>query len=183
MKKLILLIGVCAVCGLAHASPPQEWLDELVACREIADPAERVACYDPLVSRLAGELAAADVAPELAPLDSPPEVVERRPEVAPEAEPSAPETPGWAQAPAPAPEREADAPRSFDGVIVRIVRLNSGRYLFFTEDGAIWEQTQDVRVNLPSSLPARVEFRRRLTGNPMISFEGTRAGYRVRRIQ
>jgi hypothetical protein len=95
--------------------------------------------------------------------------------------------PDWAAAPEPEPEQrdneKAEIPRRFEATIVRITSNNVGRHRFYTQDGAVWEQTQLVEVIQPTSLPAVAEFRRRLTGNPTISFEVSSRSYRVRRIE
>ena len=92
--------------------------------------------------------------------------------------------PGWAAAPEPQQrDDEAEMPRRFEATIVRITRNNVGRHRFYTADGAVWEQTQLVEVQQPDSLPAVAEFRRKMTGNPTISFEVSSRSYRVRRIE
>ena len=95
------------------------------------------------------------------------------------------EQPYWAAAPAPQPSDidQAEAPRQFEATIVRITRNNVGRHRFYTEDGAVWEQTQIVKVREPKSLPAVAEFRRKMTGNPTIKFDVSSRSYRVRRIK
>lgn len=190
MKIFVLLVSGVTLTATAQSATVPALFDELVACQAIEEPSQRLACYDPLVLQLAVGLQAAAIDPDPAgvePLAQREAELAAQDEASPQLEPedeSLPTMPPeWARAPEPQAEPDADGPRAFDGVVVRIVRLNSGRHLFFTEDGAVWEQTQDVNVRLPASLPANVEFRRRLTGNPAMSFEGTRAAYRVRRIE
>jgi hypothetical protein len=93
--------------------------------------------------------------------------------------------PNWAAAPEPQQREieQAEMPRRFEASIVRITRNNVGRHRFYTEDGAVWEQTQIVEVIQPESLPAVAEFRRKLTGNPTIKFDVSNRSYRVRRIE
>ena len=93
--------------------------------------------------------------------------------------------PIWAAAPQYTREELAEEPRdTFQATIVRITRTKAGKHRFYTESGAVWEQTQKVKVNPPKSLPAVAEFRRRMTGNPMIKFpEVSNRSYRVRRTK
>ncbi|MEM9401294.1 MAG: hypothetical protein AAGA44_02265 [Pseudomonadota bacterium] len=91
--------------------------------------------------------------------------------------------PVWAAAPEQRTEEPKDSPRRFEATIVRITSNNVGRHRFYTEDGAVWEQTQLVEVRQPKALPATAEFRRKITGNPTIKFDSSSRSYRVRRIK
>lgn len=91
--------------------------------------------------------------------------------------------PVWAAAPLQRAEDPEDSPRRFETTIVRITSNNVGRHRFYTEDGAVWEQTQLVKVRQPKSLPATAEFRRMMTGSPTIKFEISNRSYRVKRIK
>lgn len=179
MKKLI-FFGVLLASGAAAAlSPTDDLRVALESCRALVSPDERLTCYDKSVERFVLHDRTAD-AQSTATGGSAEAAMETQaadPADAPQA------TPEWAQAPSPPVLRADPGPQEFTGVVVRIVRTSAGRHLFFLEDGSVWEQTQDVRVRLPASLPAQVELRSRRTGNPIMSFEGFRAGYRVRRIE
>ncbi len=93
--------------------------------------------------------------------------------------------PLWAAAPQFTREEKAQETRdSFDATIVRITRNSLGKHRFYTEDGAVWEQTQKVKVVPPRSLPTVAEFRQRATGSPTIKFaDVSNRSYRVRRVK
>jgi hypothetical protein len=161
--------------------------EDMASCRDLRDPEVRLACFDAAANRLAEALGTMDQVERKAG-DLP---IAKDASAAPAAvEPSGGTTeqlPDWAAAPEPEPPRrndeQAEVPRRFETTIVRITSNNVGRHRFYTEDGAVWEQTQLVEVIQPKSLPAVAEFRRRLTGNPTISFEVSNRSYRVRRIE
>ena len=93
------------------------------------------------------------------------------------------EAPGWAAPPLRKESDDRDDPNRFEATIVRITRNNAGRHRFYTEQGAIWEQTQIEEIRPPRSLPTMAEFRKRLTGNPTIKFDISNQAYRVRRVE
>jgi hypothetical protein len=170
------------------ADPLRLAAEDAASCRDLRDPDVRLACLDSAARRLAEVLGSTDQAVRSAG-DLP---IGQEAVIAPDAsaavEPSgeaAEQLPGWAAAPEPQPRDDDDAemPRRFEATIVRITRNNVGRHRFYTADGAVWEQTQIVEVIQPSSLPAVAEFRRKMTGNPTISFEVSSRSYRVRRIE
>ncbi|MEM1151297.1 MAG: hypothetical protein AAGI03_12185 [Pseudomonadota bacterium] len=207
------MVRVCAcfliavgVGAFAHADTLRDAASNAVECRGLTDPAARLACFDatagPLeaalgvskaeaVSPAPDDVSGAETIAPLAAAEPAP-----APSVAPTPTPalaSVPATtanePEWAAAPAPPPPRVAAEPerpreaREFTANIVRITRNNVGRHFFYTEDGAVWEQTQIAAIDPPSALPASAEFRRRLTGNPTIRFGHSAKAYRVRRIE
>jgi hypothetical protein len=172
----------------AAADPLRLAAEDTASCRELRDPDVRLACFDAAAHRLAEALGTMDQVERNAG-DLP---IATAASAAPAAvEPSGGATeqqlPDWAAAPEPEPQQrndeQAEIPRRFETTIVRITSNNVGRHRFYTEDGAVWEQTQLVEVIQPKSLPAVAEFRRRLTGNPTISFEVSNRSYRVRRIK
>jgi len=188
------------------ADPLRLAAEDAASCRELRDPDVRLACFDAAAHRFAEALGSMDQAGRNAgdlPIgpDAPdaPAVVEpsgeaaEHPPIGPDA-PVAPAAvkpsgeaaehqPNWAAAPQRPDIEQADAPRQFEASIVRITRNNVGRHRFYTEDGAVWEQTQIVEVRQPKDLPAVAEFRRKLTGNPTIKFDVSNRSYRVRRIE
>ena len=197
------LIGITLLCSLFVLPAPvlaQDIADPLrlvaedaASCLELRDPDIRLACFDAAANRLAEALGSMDQAGSTA-VDLPigpdaPAAVEPSGEAA--EDPPEPlgeaveEQPYWAAAPAPQPSDidQAEAPRQFEATIVRITRNNVGRHRFYTEDGAVWEQTQIVKVREPKSLPAVAEFRRKMTGNPTIKFDVSSRSYRVKRIE
>lgn len=91
--------------------------------------------------------------------------------------------PTWAAGPKYTEEERAKDSSSFQATIVRITRNSRGRHSFYTEDGAVWQQTQNVKFTPPRSLPAIADFRQRLTGSPTITFDVSSRSYRVIRIK
>lgn len=167
------------------ADPLRPAAEDAASCRELRDPDVRLACFDAAAHRLAEALGSIDQAGHNAG-DLP--VGTDAPDVSAAVEPSGEATehpPNWAAAPQPQQrdDEKAEMPRRFEATIVRITRNNVGRHRFYTEDGAVWEQTQIVEVNQPKSLPAVAEFHRKLTGNPTIKFDVSSRSYRVRRIE
>lgn len=171
------------------ADPSRLAAEDAANCRELRDPDVRLACFDAAANRLAEALDSTDQDgrdAEALPMPTGPDVAEV-PEVPAAVEPSndvAEQPPNWADAPQQQHDaKQAEIPRRFEATIVRITRNNVGRHRFYTDDGAIWEQTQLVEVRRPRNLPAVAEFRRKLTGNPTIKFDVSGRSYRVRRIE
>ena len=179
------------------ADPLRLAAEDAASCRELRDPDVRLACLDAAAHRLAEALGSMDQAgrnagdlPDTPDVPDAPNVpaVPDAPDAPAAVEPSGEATehpPNWAAAPQPQQrdDDKAEIPRRFEATIVRITRNNVGRHRFYTEDGAVWEQTQIVDVLQPKSLPAVAEIRRKLTGNPTITFDVSNRSYRVRRIE
>ena len=176
---LLLLIGVIAAPAFA-ADPLRDAAVNATDCRELRDPDDRLACFDAASERLAEALDIPDPVAYSAETSSNPATTPVAAEPAVEADD---DLPTWASAPQYTEAESADDPRRFEATIVRITSNNIGRHRFYTEDGAVWEQTQIVEVRQPRSLPAVAEFRRRMTGNPTIKFDVSNRSYRVRRIE
>jgi hypothetical protein len=169
------------------ADPLRLAAEDAASCRELRDPDVRLACLDAAAHRLAEALGSMDQAGRNAgDLPIGPDAPDA-PDAPAAVEPSGEATehpPNWAAAPEPE-HREiepAEIPRRFEATIVRITSNNVGRHRFYTEDGAVWEQTQIAEVRQPRSLPTVAEFHRKLTGNPTIKFDVSSRSYRVRRI-
>lgn len=182
---LVLTAGVWLILPSAHADPVRDAARDVAQCSELKDSAVRLACFDAAAVSLARALdQAATPAPRssVAAEDRPP-VQERMEDPVPGAASvgSDPDLPTWATAPVRTPERRSEESDTFTAVIVRITRNNVGRHRFYTDDGAVWVQTQIEEIEPPDSLPAEAEFRRRLTGNPTIKFDVSNRAYRVRR--
>lgn len=204
MRKtdLALLITTMLCAANVQADPLTEAASDVTECREMANPDARLACYDAAAAPLARALgsaerpASASAAPAVESPDpgrSPPShsapassSEKRTAKQSPASDPSAvdgeAEIPAWATAPHDE-ESRGEQPDEFTATIVRIVRNNIGRHYFYTDDGAVWMQTQVESIRPPESLPAKGEFRRRLTGNPTIKFDISNRSYRVRRIE
>jgi hypothetical protein len=164
------------------ADPLRLAAEDVTSCRELRDPDVRLACFDSAAHQLAEALGSMDQAGRNA-VDLP--VGPDAPDAPAAVEPSgaaAEHPPNWASAPEHREIEQAEIPRRFEATIVRITINNVGRHRFYTEDGAVWEQTQIAEVRQPRSLPAVAEFHRKLTGNPTIKFDVSSRSYRVRRI-
>lgn len=179
-----ILLGACIVSATAVAADPFRLAaEDAASCRELRDSDVRLACLDAAAQRLAEALRSMDQATQNAealPID------QDAPEAPAAVEPSSEATeqlPNWASAPEEPEIEPVEMPRRFEATIVRITSNNVGRHRFYTEDGAVWEQTQLVEVRQPENLPAVAEFRRKLTGNPTIKFAVSNRSYRVRRVE
>jgi hypothetical protein len=170
------------------ADPLKLAAEDVTSCRELRDPDVRLACFDATAHRFAEALGSMDQAGRNAgDLPIGPDAPDA-PAAPAAVEPSGEATehpPNWAAAPEPEQREieQAEIPRRFEATIVRITSNNVGRHRFYTEDGAVWEQTQIAEVRQPRSLPTVAEFHRKLTGNPTIKFDVSNRSYRVRRIE
>jgi hypothetical protein len=177
----------------AAADPLRLAAEDTASCQELRDPDVRLACFDAAADRLAEALSSMDQVERnagdlpIGPGATDASASQAAPTAVAPSVRATEQLPDWAAAPEPEPEQrdneKAEIPRRFEATIVRITSNNVGRHRFYTQDGAVWEQTQLVEVIQPTSLPAVAEFRRRLTGNPTISFEVSSRSYRVRRIE
>lgn len=206
-KADLVLVGLLATpMAASHADAVRDAAVMTVECRDLDVPEARLECFDRSITALsealgtpitshAGE-ATAEVeswansasAADQASVTEPPVAVLAEETQATMAEASATsieEAPSWASAPAPPATGEvlAREPSMFIATIVRITRNGIGRHKFYTDDGAVWEQTQISEIRPPRSLPAEAEIRQRLTGNPTIKFDVSNQAYRVRRIE
>ena len=164
------------------ADPLRLAAEDAASCQELRDPDVRLACFDSAAHQLAKALGSVDQAGRNA-VELP--IGPDAPDTPAAVEPpraAAEQPPNWASAPEPREIEQAETPRRFEATIVRITINNVGRHHFYTEDGAVWEQTQIAKVRQPSSLPAVAEFHRKLTGNPTIKFDVSGRSHRVRRI-
>jgi hypothetical protein len=183
---IAILLGGCIVSATAVAADLLRLAaEDAASCRELRDSDVRLTCLDAAAHRLAEALGSIDQAGHNAgdlPID--PDASDAPAAVEPSGE-ATERSPNWAAAPQPQHREieQAEIPRRFEATIVRITRNNVGRHRFYTEDGAVWEQTQIVEVRQPENLPAVAEFRRKLTGNPTIKFDVSGRSYRVRRVE
>ena len=164
------------------AVPLVEEAKSTVNCREVSDAEDRLACFDVAAKRLADLLNPVKPATDLAEAPSP------NPESSTAESPAIVADDGiptWAAAPQYTKEELAQETRDkFETMIVRITVNKRGSHRFYTEDGAVWKQTQKVKVVPPRSLPAIAELRLKRTGNPTIKFiDISNRSYRVRRVE
>ena len=182
--------------------------ERMAACLEIADAAERLACFEAGAATLTQaleeeepaeadvvaeptvqpEVAATPAAPEAsateqpAPVQPAPAPVVEAPAPAapaPEAEP----LPEWARVTAP-PKAKEGTPDELKVSVVRILRNTAGRHFFVLSDGQEWEQTMKGTVRPPASLPAAATIESSLFGSPRLTFDdGPSGAYKVRRTK
>lgn len=191
---IAILLGGCIVSATAIAADSLRLAaEDAASCRELRDPDVRLACLDAAAHRLAEALGSMDQAGRnagdlpIGPPDAPDapdasDALDAPAAVEPSGE-AAEHPPNWASAPERREAEPVEIPRRFEATIVRITSNNVGRHRFYTEDGAVWEQTQLVEVRQPKNLPAVAEFNRKRTGNPTIKFDVSNRSYRVRRIE
>ena len=172
------------------ADPLRLAAEDTASCRELRDPDVRLACFDAAAHRLSEALGSRYQVVRNAgglPISTAATNASAAPATLEPLVRATKQLPDWAAAPQRQRQRrdddKAETPRRFEATIVRITSNNVGRHRFYTEDGAVWEQTQLVEVIQPKSLPTVAKFRRSLTGNPTISFEVSSRSYRVRRIE
>lgn len=152
----------------------------LYACAAIANPTERLACFDGAVARLrASEASGEVIALERAQIDA----VERDafgfqvpslPFLRRRAAPAA--TAEDRSAP---PEEERLQSQTFE--IVRVSRRDSGS-LLVTSTGQSWLLTDPPVLRGSSQVPFTVRIRRATLGSYILQVEGRNQGYRVRRV-
>ena len=131
---------VLALLSAAAGAQSADLADGMTACRAIENDADRLACYD----GLAGTEAPPD--PQEAP--TPPPVPEAAAVPAPpaaDAPPPAPENLGAEMLPAKSNEKEKI---SFSATLTRCGKAANGRYLFYFDNGQVWRQSNDGRLNL-----------------------------------
>ena len=206
-KAGLVLVGLLATpMAASHADAVRDAAAMTVECRDLDDPQARLECFDRSITTLSEALgtpitsqvgeATGEIdswsnnasAADQASIADPPVAAlaeETQAAVAESSATSIGEAPSWASAPAPSATQEdlAREPSMFIATIVRITRNGVGRHKFYTDDGAVWEQTQISEIRPPRSLPAEAEIRQRLTGNPTIKFDVSNQAYRVRRIE
>ncbi len=180
--SLFLLSGIISWSPINGAEPLVEAANNTANCRKERNPEVRLACFDAASEQLTEVLNLKNIAKRIPEPKSP--LPDSHDAVLPQ-ETSDNDLPTWATAPR-APQftkdEHAQDSDSFKATIVRITRNKSGRHRFYTEDGAVWQQTQKVDVRPPKSLPAVAQFRRKLSGSPTIKFDVSNRSYRVRRI-
>ena len=192
------LIAIGLVAPQIAAEELENEAARTVACLEIEDAAERLACLEEAASAMANVIEQEKASAE-APAAAQP---------SPEDEPEAPE---WAKAPEPEPEPEPvqtaepgseneqealpiwarilpgsnrDEAKQVHIVVTRILRNAAGRHYFLTEDGQEWRQTMTEPIRPPRSLPAAATISESLVGSPMLTFDdGPNGAYKVRRTK
>lgn len=135
-------------------------IDELFACRAIADSAERLACFD----REVGELAAADEAREITFTDRETAQKTRRGLFGF----SFPKLGGVFGG-------DEDEVKSVETVIAAVRTDRSGKYSFTMEDGAVWVQIDTTRIPRDPKPGDKIEIRTAAMGSYFASVNGQRS--------
>lgn len=162
-------------------------VNALLLCAGIEDPAERLACFD---EQAAAARSAPQPAPVVPPGSAPAPVQVPSPSSAPAPLP-ADDAPSWAKAPEPDLTEESfkqaeksREPDAFAIEIVKVTRTKANKLRFYTADGQVWEQLlSDEDWDLPDSLPATAEVKKRMVGKPVIQFDHRKKTYKVQRIR
>lgn len=185
--------------------------ERVVACQDVEDSLERLACFETAASELSAVLSLPE--PQVA---SSAETIQPSAPVAPAeqtvvAETVAPSAPGVAvtsdtpvqqasattepQAPrATLPSwiprvtfgRDRDVEREPDEYRTQITRIqvnNIGRHFFTTADGHVWKQSQPGKIRAPKTLPAEVILSQNVMGGLQIKIEETSRVYSVQRVE
>ncbi|MHA7900822.1 MAG: hypothetical protein ACX94B_13240 [Henriciella sp.] len=209
--------GVVALLGCAMlpavAQDMRSASEKVVACQNVADASERLACFESAAVELSALLAIPVAETPLAPT----------PTEAGVQTPSAAETQLVQQAttvPAPAPDAgqapiqqaavatqaESEDPDSrlpswipritfgeqkdvvrepdqFETKLTRIQRNDLGRHFFTTAEGHVWKQYSIDRIKAPSKLPTEVVLDKNMVGGIRITILETNERIRVTRIE
>jgi hypothetical protein len=147
MRSTSLAIGALVLSTCASAAP-----SSTEQCRNIADPAARLACYD----RAADEGTAGKQGRSA-----------ERPAAAPAPSPSSPTT--ASEPPRAAPPTRATEKAPVNGQIVAVRPLRHGYFALELDNGAIYETTV---VGTPPPVGAEVHIRRTLLGTTFFDIKG-----------
>lgn len=168
---LVLMLSTGAVASRRPALPPADdtSLNAILACRNIADPQARLACFDANAKSLAG----AEESHAIVVLDRA-QVRKTRRSVfgfnIPDLGLFGAKTPGEE-----AEDRELDA-------IVRDARLDQdGRWLITLDNGAVWRQTDDQVIALPPRSGSKIVIRRAALGSFFLRVDG-QPGVKAQRV-
>lgn len=151
----------------APAQERPETLARLMACREVADSAARLACFD----AAAGALDAAERDGEVVVFDRA-GVAETRRQLFGFEMPTLPRLFGPSNA---VPEIE-----SIETTLQSAVLVGEGRWVFRLEDGSVWRQIDSERVRFRNRPGEVVRVRKASLGSFLLTVDGSRA-VRVRR--
>ena len=187
-------IGISSLVAFQCAQAQEELIQSatnVVECKALSSDKLRLACFDSATEALEKIVLASLQTPKVNANSTTPTLAKKQPNAVVATTPkketdtktSAEEQPTWAAGPRYTEEEVKQDVADFEATIVRITVNAKGRHKFYTDDGAIWEQTQNVRFIAPDALPAKATFNRNYTGNPSISFDVSRRTYRVKRIK
>ena len=189
MSKLIaatslatLLVGAAS----AQAADVNSAIDKVVACIDIADPNERVACYDRNVAVLDYIRGASEPVAAATSAPAAPAVAATSAKPATAAPAPTDSAPSWAKAPeANTPEVQRQRAAEPDEFTITIVRVD-GKFIkrFYTDDGQVWEQLlKDDNLDFPEETPFEATIIKKSFGKPVIQFPGLKRTWKVKRIE
>lgn len=154
-------------------APRVEVLQQLYNCREIADPTERLACYD----RQVGALQTAETSRDIRIVDRE-QVRQTRRGLFGLSLPDVGSIFGGGND----GEEDSDAVNELTATLSNVARNSSGQWIYTLDNGQVWEQTDSSAPGRSPRAGHSVVVRRASLGSFMISVEG-RAGVRVRRVR
>lgn len=213
MKLIVKSVGcsaaLLALCGSALAQDMRSASEKVVACQDVADSVERLACFEAAALELSVALAAP--IPPVASAATAPGVQAAAPS---EAQVTQSVSTPTASAAAAAPIQQAstdtsaetDAPQSslpswipritfgsdrdvekepdeFETKLTRIQVNKIGRHFFTTAEGHVWKQKSPEDIRAPSTLPADVVIYQNITGGLRLKIVETNRSYPVRRVE
>lgn len=160
-----LAAGFAAIAGAAAAQVPVEGraavLDELVRCRTIAAPTERLACFDAAATALDAAERAGDV------------VVVDRDQMRDTRRRlfglSLPDVPIFERGERP------EQVETIDTTVVSARQRPLGAWIFELADGSVWEQIDNERINASVRPGSPVHIRRAAMGSFLLSVNGARS--------
>lgn len=174
--------------------------EKVVACQEIPDSLERLACFEAAAAELSTILAT--------PVPTPAPAVIAEPSIptAPVVAETATDAPAPIQQAAVESDADSDVPRSslpswipritfgsdrevekepdeFKTTLTRIQRNKLGRHFFTTAEGHVWRQIQIEEIRAPKSLPADVILSQNIMGGLRLEILESKRSYGVLRVE
>ncbi len=164
-----LVLAAPAVARDKAPPPPPQAFQELVKCREITDPAARLACYDAQAAKLEQATAAGDVV-----ISDRASIREARRGLFGFKLPSFGIFGNG--------DDDKDEIKSIDGVVASARTFGYGSWRITLEDGSVWEQTDDERPVFDPAKGDKVKISRGALGTFRMNIAGQRA-IKVRRVE
>ena len=173
MRLIILCLFLC-VALLVHADTTQDALSEIVRCSGIADPGERLKCFDAAAPRAKSALAEHEAPEKRGILDWFGFSRPRKPVTKPE------------EFGKPAPVAPGGELAQITATVVEFALTPRGKALFILDNRQVWRQLDgdDVRVIEPDpGKPMKVTIEIGFLENYTMTIEGRRGLIRVRRLK
>lgn len=163
MRKLITLtVTVAVVCATSASArraqdngTPQS-VDKLLACRQVADSAARLACYDGEIAKVATSLASKDLV-----------VIDRE-----RARAAGRSLFGFSIPNFGGLLGSGGDVQSIDGKVSAVARNSDGGWMLQLDDGSSWSQTDDSILGLPPRKGDTVRVKRGVMGSFFLSVGG-----------